>query len=462
MILNFLSFAVNADIQSDIKDLIKKHHFQENSMGIYVEDSGKGIVEINSARLMIPASLTKIITGAASLELTSLNKKFVTELRGESVPVNGSLKSDLCLKGGGDPAFVSEKMWFLVNELTRHQLSNVEGNIIVDSSRFDDELFDKGRDDTRVDRAYDAPISALSFNWNSVNIFVKPGELNKSAKVFLDPKSDYLELVNQTKTVAKSGINSISANRVKNGEKDKIIVSGNISQNANEVVIYKSISNPPLWAGDHLKEFLNQRGIKVKGVVKTGICSTTSQVLATVQSKNYNEMIADMLKFSNNFVAEMLVKNIAADDLELKGQKKSATMKEGIDLLKNYLTDLGIDKKDYTLVNVSGLTRDNQLTAIQLAKVLSHVKNNFHIFPEFTSGLPIAGVDGTMKNRLKGDEGKWVRAKTGYLDGIIGLAGYIGRPNKEPLVFVMMFNGGFDQGLAARSLFDEMIKQLQK
>jgi D-alanyl-D-alanine carboxypeptidase/D-alanyl-D-alanine-endopeptidase (penicillin-binding protein 4) len=257
-------------------------------------------------------------------------------------------------------------------------------------------------------------------------------------------------------------VNSLSANRIKNGDRDKIIVSGSLSQNSNEVVIYKSISNPTIWSGDHLKEFLNQRGIKVKGNVKRGVCASNSQVLATVQSKNFSEMIADMLKFSNNFVAEMLVKNLAADDLEAKNSKKSATMKEGIELLKNYLTTLGIDKKNYTLVNVSGLTRENQLTAIHLAKVLSHVKNNFQIFPEFTAGLPIAGVDGTMKNRLKGDEGKWVRAKTGYLDGIIGLAGYIGRPNKEPLVFVMMFNGGFDQGLAARPLFDEMIKQLQK
>ena len=431
-------------------------------MGIYVEESGKPLVEINADKLMIPASLTKIITGAASLELNSLNKKYLTELRSGGEIVNGLLKGDLCLKGGGDPSFVSEKMWFLVNELTRHQLIGVEGDIVVDASRFDDELFDQGRDDTRVDRAYDAPVSALSFNWNAVNIFIRPGEVNKAAKVFLDPKSDYLELVNQTKTVAKSGVNSVSANRVKNGERDKIIVSGSLSKNANEIVIYKSISNPDLWSGDHLKEFLSQRGIRLKGVVKRGKCASSTQSLAYVQSKNFNEMIADMLKFSNNFVAEMLIKNLAADDLESKNQKKPASMNEGIEILKNYLSTLGIEKKDYTLVNVSGLTRDNQLTAIHIAKVLGHVKNNFQIFPEFTSGLPIAGVDGTMKNRLKGDDGKWVRAKTGYLDGIVGLAGYVGRPYKEPLIFVMMFNGGYDQAIAARPLFDEMIKQLQK
>ena len=192
-----------------------------------------------------------------------------------------------------------------------------------------------------------------------------------------------------------------------------------------------------------------------------GECSKNFSELAVAPSKNLNEIVSDMLKFSNNFVAEMLAKNLAAETT-----KSSAHMKDGIEELKKYLDSLGIKRKDYVLENVSGLTRENQFTPTQLALVLEKIKNDFLIFPEFSSGLPIAGVDGTLKNRFKSkaeSEGRQalVRAKTGYLDGVVGLAGYVGRKNKSPLIFVFMFNGDYQKGLSARGLFDDLIAQLK-
>ncbi|MBC7429055.1 MAG: D-alanyl-D-alanine carboxypeptidase/D-alanyl-D-alanine-endopeptidase [Bacteriovorax sp.] len=450
-----------SDTASSVRNIIKKHHFNESTLGLYVEEDGKKILDVNAEKLMIPASLTKIVTGGAILTKIPLNKKFVTELLSKGAIDNETLKGSLCFKGGGDPSFVSEKMWYLVNEFTRTGIKNIEGDLVIDGSRFDNEIFDSGRESTRVDRAFDAPISAVSFNWNSVNIFVRPGVAGGPAKVFLDPVCDYLELVNQTRTVEKSGVKSIEATRVKSGDKDRVVVSGNISASGSEVVIYKSISNPVLWTGSHLKEFLSERGIIIKGKVTAGECEADSKVLASSNSKNLNEIASDMLKFSNNFVAEMLVKNLAADDMVTNPKGKNASMKDGIEGIKSYLDKLGFARKDYVLENVSGLTRGNRFTPKQLASVLANIKNDFLIFPEFLSGLPIAGVDGTMKNRLKGDA-NMVRAKTGYLDGVVGLAGYIGRKNRSPLIFTFIFNGGYEQGMAARPMFDDLINELEK
>ena len=459
----FLSFNLHAQSIVEFKKLIKKHHFSESSLGLYVEDEGKKIIDVNAEKLMIPASLTKIVTGGAILTKIPLNKKFVTELWSKAEVSGDVLKGALCLKGGGDPSFVSEKMWYLVNEFVRSGVKTIEGDLVVDGSRFDSEAFDSGRESTRVDRAFDAPISALSFNWNSVNVFIRPGTtVNGPVKVFLDPASDYLELENKTLTVQKSNVKSIEVSRVKSGLKDKIIVTGSLSQNASEFVVYKSISNPAAWTASHLKEFLSERGISLKGVVKEGECEAGSKLMAFVNSKNLNEMTSDMLKFSNNFVAEMLVKNLAAGETLTNPKAKNASMKDGIEGIKTYLDRLGFPRKDYVLENVSGLTRSNRFTPKQLALVLSNIKNDFLIFPEFLSGLPIAGVDGTMKNRLKSDNFTLVRAKTGYLDGVVGLAGYVGRKDKSPLIFVFMFNGGYDQGLAARPLFDDLIEELLK
>jgi D-alanyl-D-alanine carboxypeptidase/D-alanyl-D-alanine-endopeptidase (penicillin-binding protein 4) len=462
LILTSMSLSYADDLANQLKAVIKKHHFSENTLGLYIEDEGKEILNVNAGRAMVPASLTKIVTGAAVLNNFPLNKKFETKLMAKNIVKDGVLSGDLCLKGGGDPSFVSEKMWFLVNELKRTELTSIEGDLLVDATRFDDELFDSGRDSVRVDRAFDAPISAASFNWNSTNIFIRPGSsAGAPAKVILDPQSDYLELENKTKTVAKSGVKTLEAIRVKILDHDKIIVSGSISLDAPEAVIYKSISNPNMWIGMHLKEFLKQRGITLKGKVKVGSCTAGAYTLAVSQSKNLNEITSDMLKFSNNFVAEMLAKNLAAEN-----NNAPAKMKDGIEEIKKYMDSVGFERKDYILENVSGLTRDNRFTAKQLAKVLTIVKNDFLIFPEFSGGLPIAGVDGTLKNRMKTKlenraDQNMVRAKTGYLDGVVGLAGFIGRKNNSPLVFVFMFNGDYQQGIAARPMFDDLINQLK-
>ena len=438
---------------SKFVQLIKKHHLRESELGMLILEGEREIFNLNATKLMVPASLTKIVTAGAVLNSFLLNQKFETSLY--TTASNGNL----CLKGGGDPSFVSEKMWYLVNEFKRTEQTTVTGDLIVDATRFDDEFFDVGRDSVRVDRAFDAPICATSFNWNSVNVFIRPGnKKGEPARVFLDPENEYLELENKTRTGNKGSSKSLSASRVKVGDHDKISVSGSIAEDAEEAVIYKSISTPNLWTGYHLKQFLKQRGINVAGKVRVGKCDPDAKKIATVQSKNLNEMISDMLKFSNNFVAEMLAKNLAAEI----NPNTPATMKAGIEEIKKYLDGLEFKRSDYVLENVSGLTRDNKFTAKQLAKVLVSIRNDFLTFPEFLAGLPIAGIDGTLKNRLKNlSEESVVRAKTGYLDGVVGLAGFVGRKNKPPLVFVFMFNGNYERGTMARPLFDDFINHLK-
>lgn len=465
-LLSFLLISSNTfalGLEGDFKKIIKKHHFAESTLGILVEDQGKNLVTINADKLMVPASLTKIVTAAGILTQYPMNKKFVTELWGKGQIEGQGLKGSLCFKGGGDPSFVSEKMWYLVNEFQRTGIKTIEGDLIIDAGRFDNEGFDAGRDSVRVDRAFDAPISATSFNWNSVNVYIRPNpEADKPAIVTLDPTNDYLGLDNKSKTVAANNVKTISVTRTRENGKDRVIVTGNLSKNASEFVVYKSIFDPVAWTGSNLKEFLAQRGITFKGSLRFTSCESESILYASSPSKNLNEMVSDMLKFSNNFVAEMLVKNLAADYTATNPQSKNASMKDGIERLKSYLDTLGFDRKSYVLENVSGLTRDNRFTAIQLGKVLNTIRDDFLIYPEFVSGLPIAGIDGTLKNRLKGGEGSWVRAKTGYLDGVIGLAGYVGRKDKPPFTFVFMFNGDYEQGQAARNLFDELTKEIQK
>ena len=187
------SFAVEnhaAAVASRIKRMVESSKFKKNELSIWIgEAGGSSVFESNGAQLMVPASLSKVFTAGLVLETLAPEFKFKTQLLTSATQMKSILKGDVVLKGGGDPSFVSETMWFLVNEFTRTKIDTIEGNIVVDDTRFDNVRFSSERESVRVDRAYDAPVGAMSMNWNSVNVFVRPGEkVGDQASVVLDPE----------------------------------------------------------------------------------------------------------------------------------------------------------------------------------------------------------------------------------------------------------------------------------
>jgi D-alanyl-D-alanine carboxypeptidase/D-alanyl-D-alanine-endopeptidase (penicillin-binding protein 4) len=450
------------NIKNEIQKIIKKSGVPEGDLGIYIT-SGEGenqeiIFDLNSKKKMIPASISKVATASAVLDYFPPGYKFKTQLLSAGNIQDKTLKGDLYLRGGGDPSFVSENMWFLVNNFKRSEIQKVEGDIVVDDSLFDGSRYDSSRQPERVDRAYDAPVGAMSFNWNSINIYVRPGSKpGEPARVFLDPENDYVRLVNKTTTSGGSE-NSVVASRVedKSFGGDVIHVSGKIGVNSKEVTIFKNITQPDLWAGFNLKSFLAQRGVQVTGKIRTGKTPDKAVVLGEEESKGIEQTIADMNKFSNNYVAEMLTKNIGA----LKAQP--GNLNSGMEMINAHLKKLGLPEDQYYFQNPSGLTRDNRISSYAMWKIIMHLKNDFQIQPEFLTSLPIAGVDGTLKKRMKNSPGeRWVRAKTGFLTNVVSLAGYAGRKDGRVFTFTFIFNGTKDEG-SVRSFFDQMLITLVK
>lgn len=445
-----------------LRKVVEASGFKNGEIGLWVGTTGgdgklKTVYGMNADKLFIPASLSKIITAGAVMSHLPPGYKFKTQLLHDPSAgkiSGGVLKGSLYLKGGGDPSFVSENMWFLVNELTRAGVTRVEGDVVVDDSRFDHVRFGDDRQDERVDRAYDAPVGGMSMNWNSVNVYVRPGDsAGEPAKVFADVTSPYLKVVNNSKTAAAGRGKTIAVERKseKGFDGDVIIVNGAIALDQPELVVYKSISQPEKWVGHNLVEFLKQRGITVKGGVKSGETPSRAVVLATSESRAIAASLADMMKWSNNYVSEMLVKTLAAEN----GQKP-ATMSGGMALVQKYLESMGFKNGDYEFINAAGFTRRNKLTPTQIGRILEHIRGDFTTFPEYLSSMPIAGVDGTLRSRMKGTSAeRWVRAKTGLLNGVVGLAGYAGRPNGTVASFAFVYNGGGRED-KARALFDRL------
>jgi serine-type D-Ala-D-Ala carboxypeptidase/endopeptidase (penicillin-binding protein 4) len=194
---------------------------------------------------------------------------------------------------------------------------------------------------------------------------------------------------------------------------------------------------------------LNQQGIEYNGTVEKKSPPATAQLLVTFKSKSLRDIVTDMAKFSNNYVAEMLTKALSP--------QKPATLKKGVERIRQWLVKQGWKEKNFVFENPSGFSHDNKFRAQDLGQLLVDLRSQHAIFPEFLVSLPIAGVDGTLKKRLK-DKSAEVRAKTGYLDGIIGLAGYYHK-NGQQRAFVFMYNGPSKYDGKVRDVFDTILRQ---
>lgn len=458
-----LIFTSNALASVDIKEFDEFLKNKMNKAGIAADDLslyltvGEGselkvINEHNGKKPMVPASITKIATASAVLDIFPPGHKFKTRLYISGKESNGTLKGNLILKGGGDPSFVSENLWFLVNVFIRSGIRKIEGDIIVDDTLFDKVRYDETRQKTRVDRAYDAPVGAMSFNWNSVNIFARPSGAN-SVQIYVDPENEYITLKNTAKSKPGSANSLIVERRAdKKVVGDVLEVAGSLGDKISEVTVFKNITQPDLWSGYNLKSFLAQRGVSLTGKVVAGVLPSEGKLVAESESKPIELIVADMNKFSNNYVAEMLIKNIGT----LK-KKENVSLEDGIVVLHEHLRKLGISADQCDLQSPSGLSRDNKLTSFAMWKVLQHLRNDPRVQPEFLTSLPIAGVDGTLKKRMKNTQAeRVVRAKTGFLTGVVSLAGYAGLADGNAVTFSFIYNGKADEG-KVRSFFDDLL-----
>jgi D-alanyl-D-alanine carboxypeptidase/D-alanyl-D-alanine-endopeptidase (penicillin-binding protein 4) len=450
------STLAHAGLKERLEKVLHASGVPRSELGLVVMDvnhvPATQVFAVNEQQEFIPASVTKLATAVAALERLGPSYKFQTGLWSAGSVNAGVLHGDLVLKGGGDAGFVSETLWFLVNEFSRTGITKIDGNIVVDDGDFDGIRADPSRDPERVDRAYDAPVGAMSFNWNSINIFVRPTAAGQPPEVHLDPLADYFEIDNKAKTVNGAGL-GLEISRVGH----KVIVRGTIGEAHDEFVAFKNIDDPADWSGRNLKFFLSQRGISVSGSVKSGVRPEGAHLLAKADSKPISQAVADMMKFSNNYVAEMLTKGMA---LSAKGPK--ASLDQGMGLINQTLVDsVGLDSSRFTLLNPSGLSRHNRMRPRDLVEILLHAQRSFPTFAEFLSALPLAGLDGTLKKRMQNPKVQgWVRAKTGSLAGIVALAGFAGQKDGQLRAFAFIFNGKSSQDDSARHLFDGLAAEL--
>lgn len=400
----------------------------------------EAIYENHPDASVIPASVNKVFTAYTALKKLSPTFEFKTTIFVDGVLQGDTLRGNLYIKGGGDPSLVSERMWMLVNDLVRSGIRSVTGDLLVDDSYFDK----VNRPDTRPkylkDQAYNAPIGSLSFNFNTTTIYVRPSpNIGSTPIVYIDPENSYVDIVNQAKTVKAGDRNSIVVSRtgfVKGDIGDTVLIRGSIPQDETELRFYRNIVNPSLYTAHMFKDFWERREFKLGGVVKEGAVPASARKILEFKSLPLWQVVWGMNKFSNNFVADQILKTVGAENWGVPG-----SLEKGITSLHDALTDIGIPKNAYQIMDGSGLTRDTRVSARQIVQVLTAGHEDMALSPEFMSSFGVAGEDGTLKSRFQHSRLRsLLRAKTGSLDGVTSLAGYCPSPEGEWIAFAILLN----------------------
>ena len=414
--------------------------FKKAEVGIRIRSLEKKDVlyERNGDQLFIPASNMKLLTTAAALRNLGADYRFMTRLYTMGQVRQGVLEGDLYVKGFGDPQMVTEQMWLMANEVKNLPIKMVEGNIIGDDTFFDGELRVKTWKKDWGSEAYNAPLGALSFNFNTVTVHVQPGLTSGSRPVLVvDPDIDYFTLTNSALTLPfNRRRGKLIVNRVDAKGHNEIHVSGRVPRDGRRESFYLNITDPTLYSVKVFRKNLQQAGVEISGNAIEGKVPEEALLLLEHQSEPLSHIIRGLNKYSNNFMAEQVLKTLGAEMVDSPG-----TTEKGLRVIQQYMKSLGYFPHQYVALDGSGLSRGSRLTPAQIVSVLEDIYTDLSVYPEFITALGVMGLDGSVKKRMqKKKEARIVRVKTGTLNNVSALSGYFQSGDGERFAFSMLMN----------------------
>ncbi|MBC8285677.1 MAG: D-alanyl-D-alanine carboxypeptidase/D-alanyl-D-alanine-endopeptidase [Nitrospinae bacterium] len=444
--------------RKSVTKILSHSCLRKNNYGvkIYSLDRGETLYEVRSDRLFIPASNAKILTTAVALKYLGHNYRFYTRLYTDGVLENQTLKGNLYIKGSGDPKLVTEQLWLLVNELRNLPIKKIKGNIIGDDSFFDDKKRIKTWIKNPGAQAYEAPLGALSFNFNTVKVYVAPGKrAGDRPEIVIEPSNKYIKLENNARTLKPGRRNRLIVNRVDKEDHDLITVSGGINLGQPRAQYFLNITNPTQYALNVFKSYLKLAEIKFDGKLQEGSLPRSAVEIYSHEGEPLALALRGLNKFSNNFVAEQILKTIGAEHLGQPGSTQ-----KGLNVFKEYMKELGYEPSEYSVFDGSGLSRQNRLSPTILVDILRNVKNDLAVYPEFVAALGVMGVDGNVKNRMRRVEssGK-ARVKTGTLNFVSALSGFFESKEGELFAFSILMNDLKCSNGRVKKIQDQIIKK---
>lgn len=448
--------AARAGLPPSVLGALQRAKVPASAVSVVVERIGDPapLVAWNADRAMMPASTMKLVTTYAGLSMLGPDFRWRTSAYADGpLDPDGTLHGNLYIKGTGDPKLVPEELIDLVDKIRKAGIRRVDGGVVLDKSYFAASTRDLPPFDDDASAPYNVGPDPLLYAFKALSFTVTPGEDGKVAVDVLPPLAN-LSIDNQLYEGSGSCGTAASAARPALSASDGMLTasfSGDYPLRCGARTTNLAILDHTTFFARGFLALWQQDGGTFSGPVSEGKVPATARPVAVHQGPVLASVVYDINKFSNNVMARNLFLTIGA----VSG-KPPATPEQSSTAIRGFLRKSGIAMPELELENGSGLSRDEHVSALSLASLLQ-AANASPVAQVFVDSLPIAGIDGTMKNRLTnaGVLGN-AHIKTGTLRDVRAIAGYVAGSDGASYVVVSFIND--DRAEAARAAHDTLLE----
>lgn len=462
-----------ADLKSKVHQSVTRPEMKRGSIGLKVVslDTGKVWFDHNSEKYFMPASNNKSFAVATAIEKLGPDFKFVTSVYASKSPdKNGKVKGNVTVFGRGDVSISSlfnDGDYFkgidaLADRIIAAGVKKIDGDLIADDSYFSGDAVPGSWEVDDLSTYYGAEVSSLPVNDNAIDVSIAPAKAGQPCVLNLKPANSVITLINKCVTSPDNTKRDISVQRsVENGP---ITVAGSIAANEKEILRSVAVTRPALLLVDLLKQRLTQKGVAVKGKVRLAISTdrvagATPVEIAKLESAPLSVVALRTMKPSQNMFTETILRTLG-EQLGDKSDPKLSSEERGLAVVRAFLKQIGAAEDGWVQWDGSGLSRHNLVTPAILIQLYTYMAKESSYSKAWVESLPIGGVDGTIQNRFKGTAAmNNVKAKTGTIDQVSALSGYVTTGSGEKLVFSMIVNGVPDGKLRVATI-DQVIVAL--
>lgn len=432
-------------------------------LGVAVTEiaSGDELYANNADAKLNLASNAKLLTAVTALGTLGTGFRWRTAVFAAPPDDTGTVTGDLYLRGRGDPLLSAGNLEAIADELVARGVRKIDGRLVLDTSYFDDAVEPPHFDEQPKERAgFRAPVASLGVQRSSATIIVvaDPGG---GATIQLEPDAgDYLRITRREVVSVTQGRTRLRIDTKVKRDHVEYEVSGQIRAGEGSWDFRRRVDDPARYCAEVFKRALAVRGISIRQrSIGSGPVPPTAKQLAFHDSPPLAEIVRFMNKTSDNYVAESVLKTLGAETRATPGP---ATWADGVAAVQAYLARLGLPADSYRAGNGSGLFAATEMSPRQLGTLLRAAHADYRIGPDLVASLPIGGADGTLARRWRGRPAQGrVRAKTGTLDKVISLSGYVGVDGSKPLAFSILVNDiPAGQRSITRAMMDDIVDVL--
>jgi serine-type D-Ala-D-Ala carboxypeptidase/endopeptidase (penicillin-binding protein 4) len=424
------------------------------SVAIFVQEaaSPRPRLEVNAARPVNPASLMKLVTTYAALDLLGPAFTWSTAAyaNGMLTGANGEvLEGDLVLKGGGDPKFTIENLWLFVRALRSRGLREIRGDLVLDRAYFAASDHDPAQFDAEPLRPYNVGPDALLVNFKSFRFTFIPDAERRTVSVIAEPRPATLALTADVKAAdgpCGDWKERLRADFQSNGSSARAAFAGAYPVSCGERHWHVSLFSHTGYVAAAFRQLWEESGGTLRGGVREGSAAPNARLLYSAESHPLSEVVRDINKYSNNVMARQLYLTLSAELLRQPGDSARSAQ-----VVADWLNRRGLDFPELVLENGSGLSRAERISARHLGELLLSAFRSA-VMPEFVASLPLVANDGTMKKRLNEQTvAGQAHVKTGSLEGVKAVAGYVlGNNGKRSAVVFVINHPNAASGQAAQ------------